>query len=186
MTISPSEILEFWFAAGPSTRRPEWFETQPEFDIECARFTAAIRIARGGGLDQWAATPKGALALIVLLDQLSRNVFRGSSEAYAADQYALAIARRTIANGFDMTLTPVERMFVYLPFEHAETVDAQDESVRLFETLRGALSDSTIDHADRHRDVVRQFGRFPHRNAVLGRISRPEEEAYLAQPGAGF
>ena len=94
--------------------------------------------------------------------------------------------RRAIANGFDTTLTPVERMFVYLPFEHAETMEDQNESVRLFETLRDALGEKSIDYADRHRDVIRQFGRFPHRNAVLGRINTPEEEAYLAQPGAGF
>jgi uncharacterized protein (DUF924 family) len=186
MTLNPSDILEFWFAGDPSVRRKEWFEKDPEFDVRCSCFASAIRSARAGEFDHWAATPDGALALIVLLDQLSRNVFRGQAEAYAADPHALAMARRTIANGFDATLHDVQRMFIYLPFEHAETIEDQNESVRLFETLRTAPDDKSIDYADRHREVIRQFGRFPHRNAALGRTSTPEEETYLAQPGSGF
>ena len=186
MTLQPSDILDFWFEGDPSERRDKWFGKAAEFDAECARFTAAIRDARAGRFDHWAATPKDGLALIVLLDQLSRNLFRGSSEAFAADVHAREIAHGMIAAGFDTTLTPVERMFVYLPFEHSETIEYQDESVRLFETLRDALAPESIDYAHRHRDVIRQFGRYPHRNTALGRVSTAAEETYLAQPGAGF
>jgi uncharacterized protein (DUF924 family) len=186
MNPQPSEILEFWFEGDAAEHREKWFEKDAAFDTLCARFTGAIRAARAGRYDHWAATPRGALALIILLDQLSRNVFRGSAEAYAADPHAREIARATIDAGFDTQLTPVERMFVYLPFEHAETIADQNESVRLYEALRDALGEKSIDYVARHRDVILRFGRFPHRNAVLGRISTPEEEAYLAQPGAGF
>ena len=186
MTLQPADILDFWFEGDAAAQRDKWFEKDAAFDTLCARFTAAIRDARGGRFDFWAATPRGALALIILLDQLSRNVFRGSPEAYAADPHARAIARAAIDAGFDTQLTPVERMFVYLPFEHAETIEDQDVSVRLHEALREALGEETVGYADRHRDVIRRFGRFPHRNAVLGRINTPEEDAWLAQPGAGF
>jgi uncharacterized protein (DUF924 family) len=184
--MQPSEVLDFWFEDDCSVRRKKWFEKDAGFDSECARFAAAIRDARTGRYDEWAAAAKGGLALIVLLDQFSRNVFRGQAEAFAADPHARDIARRMIARGFDTTLTPVERMFVYLPFEHAETIEDQDESVRLFETLREALGEETIGYAHRHRDVIREFGRFPHRNAALGRINTLAEDEYLARPGAGF
>jgi uncharacterized protein (DUF924 family) len=186
MTAQMSDILAFWFEGDPCVRRDAWFGREAEFDAACGRFTADIRAARAGDYDHWASTPKGALALIVLMDQLSRNVFRGTAEAFAADAHALQIARDTVRCGFDAALTANERMFVYLPFEHAETIEDQNESVRLFETLRDALGESTIDYAHRHRDVIRTFGRFPHRNATLGRTSTPAEEDYLAQPGSGF
>jgi uncharacterized protein (DUF924 family) len=184
--MTPGEILDFWFEGEPSERRAKWFEKNPEFDLVCSGFTAAIRDARAGRYDHWASTPLGGLALIVLLDQLSRNVFRGSPEAFAADNHALDVARGMIANGFDTVLTPVQRMFVYLPFEHSEAIEDQNESVRLFETLRGDLEAKLIDYARDHRDVIFRFGRFPHRNAVLGRTNTPAEDDYLAQPGAGF
>jgi uncharacterized protein (DUF924 family) len=184
--MTPSDLLDFWFESDASERRKKWFEKNADFDASCAHFTAAIRDARFGAYDHWAFSPKGGLALIVLLDQLSRNIFRGSAEAFAADPHARDIARGMIANGFDTTLTPVERMFVYLPFEHAETIEDQDESVRLFETLRDALGAETINYAYRHRDVVRRFGRFPHRNAALGRVNTPEETDYLAESDGGF
>jgi uncharacterized protein (DUF924 family) len=186
MNLQPPEILDFWFESDAAEHRAKWFVKDAAFDGLCARFTAAIRDARAGRFDFWAATPRGALALIILLDQLSRNVFRGSAESYAADPHAREIARATIDAGFDKLLTPVERMFVYLPFEHAETIADQNYSVRLYASLRDALGEKSIDYVDRHRDVILRYGRFPHRNAVLGRINTPEEEAYLAQPGAGF
>ena len=186
MSLRPSDILDFWFEGDTSERRKKWFDKNTEFDGACARFAAAIRDARAHCFDYWTLTPRGSLALIILLDQLSRNVFRGSAEAFAADPLARELARGMKAGGFDVTLTPFERMFVYLPFEHSETIEDQNESVRLFETLRDALSPETIDHAHRHRDVIRQFGRFPHRNAALGRVDTPAEGVYLAQPGAGF
>ncbi|HEX3996480.1 MAG TPA: DUF924 family protein [Acetobacteraceae bacterium] len=186
MTIQPSEILAFWFEGDGAAFRDKWFEADDAFDTECCCFATAIRDARAGLFDHWAFTPHGALALIVLLDQLSRNVFRGAPEAFAADSHAIEIARATVSAGFDLQLTPIERMFVYLPFEHAETIEDQNESVRLYATLRDDLGEKTVDYADRHRDVILRFGRFPHRNAALGRSNTPEEEVYLAQPGAGF
>jgi uncharacterized protein (DUF924 family) len=186
MTIQPSDILTFWFEDDPSLRRVKWFEKNADFDAECAGLTSIVREARAGRYDFWAATPRGALALIIVFDQLSRNVFRHSAEAFAADAHARQIARRMIEIGFDLLLTPCERMFVYLPFEHSETMEDQDEAVRLFEALRDALGPDTISYVHRHRDVIRSFGRFPHRNAALGRINTPDETTYLAQPGAGF
>lgn len=182
MTVQPDDIRGFWFEDDPAVRRAKWFEKNPDFDRDCARFTAAIRAARMGGFDHWAATPKGGLALIVLMDQLSRNAFRDSPEAFAADPHAQRIAADLIAGGGDLSLTPVERIFVYLPFEHAETMAGQDQSVRLSEPLGG----DTLDYALRHRAVIAQFGRFPHRNAILGRTNTLAEQAYLAEPGAGF
>lgn len=181
-----ADVLDFWFADGPTTRRAVWFQKDAAFDDACSTFRDARDAAKTGAYDSWAATPDGALALLILLDQLSRNLYRGSAEAFAADPKALMIAREAVARGFDLALHPVQRMFVYLPYEHAEDLAMQDESVRLFETLRDALGEVTIDYAHRHRDVVRRFGRFPHRNTALGRVNTPEEEAYLAEPGAGF
>jgi uncharacterized protein (DUF924 family) len=186
MTITPAEILDFWFEGDPAVRREKWFEKQDAFDTACARYIAAIRAARAGAFDDWSGAAKTGLARIILLDQLPRNVFRGRAEAFASDPVAVAAARAMVARGFDTGLAPLERMFVYLPFEHSEAPEDQDESVRLFETSRADLGERTVDYAHRHRDVIRRFGRFPHRNAVLGRASTPAELAYLAEPGAGF
>lgn len=184
--MTPDEILTFWFEGDATVRREKWFKKDADFDTACARFIPAIRAARTGAFDSWAGTAQGAVALIVLLDQLSRNVFRGSAEAFAADPHARAIARDLIARGDDKDLTPFERQFVYLPFEHGESMEDQTESVRLFEDLRGALGDSTVEYAHKHRAVIEKFGRFPHRNAALGRIDTAGEAAYLAEPGSGF
>jgi uncharacterized protein (DUF924 family) len=184
--MTPDDVLSFWFAGDPSQRRTIWFEKDDAFDTGCGAFAAALAQAKAGTLDDWAATPIGALALVILLDQFSRNLHRGSPEAFAADAKARAVARAAIEAGFDQAVGPVERMFFYLPFEHSEDLADQEESVRLFDTLREALGGETIDYAHRHRDVIRRFGRFPHRNPVLGRTSTKEEAAYLAEPGAGF
>ncbi len=181
-----ADVLDFWFADGPETRRQVWFQKDAAFDEACEAFRPAREVAKAGAFDSWTKTPDGTLALLILLDQLSRNLYRGSPEAFAADAKALAIARDAVARGFDQAQHPVRRMFLYLPFEHAEDLAMQDESVRLFETLREALGELTIDYAHRHRDVIRRFGRFPHRNVALGRTNTPAEEAYLAEPGAGF
>ena len=185
-------ILDFWFAEGPNTPRRAWFLKDDGFDAEIrARFGAQVAPAREGALDAWAATPEGALALLILLDQFPRNLFRGSPEAFASDPHAQQLARRVVlAERLDLRLTPTQRVFLYLPFEHEESLAAQDLSVSLFEGLRDspahAAPGGTIDYAWRHRAVIHRFGRFPHRNAVLGRESTPAEQAYLAQPGAGF
>lgn len=185
-------ILDFWFADGPNTPREAWFKKNPDFDAEIrARFGALIVPAREGSLDAWADTAEGALALTILLDQFPRNLFRGSPESFASDAHALSLARRlVIAQRLDLALTPTQRVFLYLPFEHAESMEAQDLSVALFEGLRDspahAAPGKSIVYAWAHRAVIARFGRFPHRNALLGRASTPAEIAYLAQPGAGF
>ena len=187
--MTPDDVLAFWFADGAEQFRDAWFRADPAFDAECrVRFGGLLEAARAGSLDAWAATPRGALALVIVLDQFSRNIHRGTPDAFAADPRALALARAAVARDDDRTLKPIERMFLYLPFEHAENLADQDISVRLFETLRGRYdsADLAIDYAERHRDVIRRFGRFPHRNAILGRESTPEELAYLAESDSGF
>lgn len=187
-----SDILDFWFADGPDTPREAWFRKDSTFDAEIqSRFGALLAPAREGALDGWAATPQGALALLILLDQFPRNTRRGSPEAFASDAHALSLARRiVITQRMDLALTPTQRVFLYLPFEHAESMEAQNLSVALFEGLRDhpphAGPGKSIPYAWAHRAVIARFGRFPHRNAVLGRNSTPAELAYLAQPGAGF
>jgi uncharacterized protein (DUF924 family) len=180
--MTEDQVLDYWFAGDPATHRAVWFEQDPDFDAACTHFADALRDAKSGALDHWTATPRGTLALIILLDQFSRNLHRGSSEAFAADAKARHIARAAVAQGLDLQFSPAERLFLYLPFGHSEDLADQDEAVRLFETL----DEEQSDWARRHRDVIVRFGRFPHRNAVLGRTSTQEEEAYLAEPGAGF
>ena len=150
------------------------------------RFGAAVDAALDDRLGiGWAQSP---LALLLLLDQFTRNLFRGSARAFAGDARALSISKALVATGADRRFDTIERGFVYLPFEHAEDLAAQDEAVRLFTAL--AAEDprqaDSLDYAHRHRDVIRRFGRFPHRNAALGRASSAEEQAWLALPGSGF
>lgn len=186
------EVLGFWFADGPDAFRMAWFRRDDAFDAEIRdRFGALLEETRRGARDDWAATPEGALALAILLDQFPRNLFRGSAEAFACDEQARRLARQAVLRDrHDLALTPTQRVFLYLPFEHSEAIADQDLSVALFEGLRDhpaqAKPAGVIDYAWRHRAVIARFGRFPHRNAVLGRENTPAEAAYLAQPGAGF
>jgi uncharacterized protein (DUF924 family) len=178
--MTPDEVLDFWFAGDAATHRKAWFEKSTEFDTACGRFADALRDAKASAFDHWTDTPRGTLALIILLDQFSRNLHRDSAEAFAADAKAREMARSAIVRGFDLKLGQIERMFVYLPFEHSEDSADQDESVRLFTSL----GEDMVRYATDHRDVIRRFGRFPRRNAALGRISTPEELDYLAQQDA--
>jgi uncharacterized protein (DUF924 family) len=173
---TPQDVLDFWFDGDPASHRNVWFEKEDAFDHACTRFADALHEAKSGSLDHWAETPYGALALIILLDQLSRNLFRGSPETYAADSKARTIARAAIALAFDQQVGNVERVFFYLPFEHSEDMADQADSVRLFTQL----GDEAAKWARHHHDIVHRFGRFPHRNAILGRASTPVEERYLA------
>jgi uncharacterized protein (DUF924 family) len=184
--IEPDDVLDFWFAGDPRASRDVWFRKRDDFDAACGAFADALRAARQGALDHWADTPRGTLALIILLDQFSRNLHRDSPEAFAADPQARALARRALAQGFDLQLEWPERIFIYLPFEHSEELADQEKGVRLFEELRIALGDLPAEQAYRHRDIIRRYGRFPHRNVVLDRESTAEEQAFLARPGAGF
>ncbi len=182
-------VLHFWFGEGPDdVPRKVWFAKDAAFDRLCReRFADTHAAAAAGQLDRWQETPAGALALTVVLDQLSRNIYRDTPEAFAQDWRALGIARYAVERGFDRQLPPLRRMFLYLPFEHSEDRAMQARSVELFESLRDRdWLDEAIDYAHRHREVIERFGRFPHRNAILGRSSTAAELEYLAMPGAGF
>ncbi|MFO1364568.1 MAG: DUF924 family protein [Burkholderiales bacterium] len=187
-----TEVLEFWFGAPHAPDfgrpRPAWFKRSDAFDAAIRdRFLATHEAAAAGALDGWGARPLGALALVLTLDQFPRNLFRGDPRAFAADARALALARDIVARGFDAALLPVQRWFAYLPFEHAEDLAAQRESLRLFERIAGATGGAgTFTYALRHYAVIARFGRFPHRNAVLGRASTPAELEFLRQPGSSF
>ncbi len=185
--MTHEDVLAFWFADGPGVRREVWFKRTDAFDTACGEFRAVLTAALRGDLNGWSTTPRGALALVIVLDQLPRNIDRGTPKAFSGDAAALAIAAAAISTGFDRALLPVERVFLYLPFEHSEDLADQDRSVALFEALAGEPDMAlTIDYAHRHRDVIRRFGRFPHRNPILGRTNSAAENAYLAEPGAGF
>ncbi len=202
LAIDAERVLEFWLGDAPAATDAaqlkrwvyRWFSRNDGLDEEVTeRFAHSLDQARSGALDGWCALPRGRVALLVLLDQFPRNVYRGSAQAFAADAKALALARETVALGLDAALSPVERVFVYLPFEHAEDLEAQAHAVALFDALRAAAPagvsgsfSSFHDYALKHRDVIARFGRFPHRNAVLGRASTEAELNYLAQPGSGF
>lgn len=187
-----ADILEFWFQGEPDLFRRAWFQRDDAFDAAIRnRFGALPARGLDGALDGWAATPEGALALLLVLDQFPRNLHRGTATAFACDAKARTVARDAVlARRLDQRLTATQRVFLYLPFEHSEAMADQHLSVALFEGLRDhaahAAKDNAIDYAWRHWHVIRRFGRFPHRNAALGRESTPAEQAYLAQPGAGF
>lgn len=186
------QVLEFWFGApgspGHGQRRDAWFKKDAAFDAEIrARFLTLWERAHQGALAAWATERASLLAFIVLTDQFPRNMFRGDPRTFATDPQALAAARTMLERGWDAQCSLYERAFVYLPFEHAESIADQDRSVALYATLRGTPDgDNYHDYAIRHRDIVVRFGRFPHRNAVLGRPSTPEEVEFLKQPGSSF
>ncbi|GAB3261734.1 DUF924 family protein [Chitinimonas naiadis] len=181
-------VLAFWFPNQDEAQRA-WFVKDPAFDTEIAqRFGHLLATAMAGGLQSWCETPRGLLAYVLLLDQFSRNCHRADAQAYAGDALALAAAGKALAQGWDRQLGRLQRVFLYLPFEHAEDAAMQLVAVRCFEALAAEFPDCEhyLDYAYRHRDVIARFGRFPHRNAVLGRVSTPAELAYLAEPGSGF
>lgn len=183
MKDSQEDILAFWFE---DTAPQQWFLVNPDFDAEIrARFADKYDKAKLGILDDWRRDADGCLALCLLLDQFPRNMFRGTPEAFATDAKALVVAKYALSKGFDQVLSPVKRRFIYLPFEHSENLQDQRKSVELFEKMK---KDDPLgyDYALKHLKVIEQYGRFPHRNKVLGRENTPDEEQYLAQPGAGF
>jgi len=180
-------VLDFWFGAPDSRERGRprkaWFQKSEPFDAEIRRrFLTTWERAARGELERWQATPLASLALVVALDQFPRNMFRGTARAFSSDSLALAATRGTIARGFDRLLSPVECSFVYLPFEHAEDIAAQRRSLALFH----ALDAEDMQYAKRHYEIIARFGRFPHRNAALGRQSTAEEIEFLKQPGSSF
>lgn len=187
------QVLNFWFGALGSASddqlRAVWFKKDAAFDDEvCQRFGALLEQVLAGGLRTWEGSPFGTLARVLLLDQFTRNAYRGQARAFAGDAQALGSALALIDRGQHTVLTPLQRWFIYLPLEHAEDLALQQRCVRLFEALatEDARLAGALDYAHRHLAVIEQFGRFPHRNAILGRCSSTEELDYLAQPGSGF
>lgn len=172
------QIVGFWREAG----RSKWFAGGAAFDAQCERFADLHFQAARGELAHWLDSPEGALALLLLLDQIPRNIFRGSAHSYATDALARRCADFAIQAGHDQAVDAVLRAFVYMPFEHSEDMADQDRAVALFEALGNA---DFLGYAVKHRDVIARFGRFPHRNAALGRESTPSELAYLKK-GGGF
>jgi uncharacterized protein (DUF924 family) len=171
--VSPGEVVNFWREAGAQ----RWFSKDEGFDALCRdRFLPAYEAAARGDLAGWEADPEGALALVLLLDQFPRNMFRGSARTYDRDPAALAAASRAVERGDDEKVDPALRQFFYVPFMHAEDLAAQDRCVALFEASGEA---ENLKFARHHRDIVARFGRFPHRNVILGRETTPEEAAFL-------
>ncbi|MDQ2928863.1 MAG: DUF924 domain-containing protein [Pseudomonadota bacterium] len=186
-------VLDFWFGRPGSkefgSQRKVWFSKDEAFDAGVAgAFSHSIERALRGELDGWADSGANALARILMLDQFTRNAFRGQPRAFAGDAQALAAASAMVGSRQDESLPPFMRAFAYMPFEHAEGLAMQDEAVRLFSRLAVAAPDlaSMLDYAHLHHAVIERFGRFPHRNAILGRASTAEETAYLERPGSGF
>lgn len=184
-------ILDFWFGRPGTpeygTERDFWFRKDAAFDAGLARrFGSAIEKALAGGYGEW-TSPRAVLAHILLLDQFTRNAFRDTPRAFAGDALALGLAEHAVDRGDDRDLIAVERWFVYMPFEHAESLAAQERAVELFRRLGEETGlTSQLAWAEKHAQVIRRFGRFPHRNAILGRESRPDEIAFLATPGSRF
>lgn len=177
MTVSPLDVLDFWWQAGA----PKWFAGGDKFDGSCRDgFREAVEAATAGALDHWADTADGALALLILLDQMTRNIYRGTPEAFASDAKAVSIAETALERGFDRAFPKDVRVFFYLPFEHSEDMSHQERSVDLCRRLGNT---DFYHYALIHMDVIRRFGRFPHRNKILGRDSTPAEIAYLDDGG---
>jgi uncharacterized protein (DUF924 family) len=178
VTIATADdVLAFWRAAGEK----KWFAKNDAFDAEIkSRFLDTYEAAAAGKLADWEATPEGALPLIIVLDQFPRNMFRRDARAFAADATARAVADRALARGFDRQVPEELRLFFYLPFEHSEEMADQEHCCALFKTLGNP---DLLHWAELHADIIRRFRRFPHRNAVLGRTTTPEEKAYLDNDG---
>ncbi len=178
------EVLEFWLAP---EHRPQWFKKEPAFDDEVRRrFEGVHERAAAGRLAAWQNTPEGALALLLCLDQFPRNMYRGTPRAFATDERARLVADWAVDRDFDLHFKDEQvRTFFYLPFEHSENIDDQHRAVELVRQ-RCPSEAETLRYAILHREVIEKYGRFPHRNAILGRRNTPEEEEYLKQPGAGF
>lgn len=180
---TPNEILTFWFGKEPFEARDAWFQGGPAFDEECRIFSPTWERAQSGELSEWLKAPDTLLPFVILTDQIPRNIFREDARAFATDAMALKAAQTAVANGWDKSMNQFQRVFLYLPFEHSEDLAMQNESIRLYKGLGGA---QWLEFAVKHRKLIEQFGRFPHRNAVLGRTSTEAETAFMASQGRGF
>jgi uncharacterized protein (DUF924 family) len=184
---TPREILQFWFS---ERARPLWFEKDSVFDADIrARFGPMVHKAQMGGFEDWCASPDGALALLLLIDQFARNIHRGEAKAFLGDARAREVAAEAIARGYDQRYPFPDRVFFYLPFEHCETLPNQDRYFALMQgcvRAFGEVAEPYLDASGRHRDIIRRFGRFPHRNAALGRETTEEEAEFLKGPNSSF
>jgi uncharacterized protein (DUF924 family) len=183
-----ADVLEFWFGVPPGPSRAEWFRKDAAFDAQIRnRFGALHEAASRGELEAWRAARETMLALVVVLDQFSRNLHRGDPRAFAQDALALECANEAIARGDDRVLLPVQRQFLYLPLEHSEDLADQERCVELKRALEAYPETRGLtEWAEKHRVIIARFGRFPHRNTALSRASTPEEIEFLKQPGSGF
>ena len=189
--IQPRDVLDFWFSERVQLL---CFERDDAFDAEIrTKFGDAVGAAQAGGFEEWRATSEGALALVILLDQMPRNIYRGTPRAFASDTRALAVAQAIVASGADRGFTFTQRRFTYLPFEHSEDPKVQKKALALFGALavdcaeeHNAEAASQLVYAARHAEIIFRFGRYPHRNSCLGRVSTPEEEAFLKNPMSSF
>ena len=181
MAAIAADVVGYWTAAGPK----KWFARSTAFDDALRlRFEPVHHAAARGEYAAWLATAEGCLALLLLLDQFPRNLYRGSAHAYATDPLARSVAGKTLEAGFDQQVDPILRLFCYLPFEHSEAIEDQDRAVALLEAHDAATGDiRSLESAVRHRDIIRRFGRFPHRNAALGREMTAEDQAFLDDGG---
>lgn len=195
--VGPEDVLELWFGTSGSTplaNANKWYTKSDAFDREVKdRFEAVLELAARGSLDGWKTSARGRLGLVILLDQLSRNIFRGTPRSFAQDGRACAATLEAIAAGDEQSLDIVPRAFLYMPLEHAEDIDLQRKCVEAFERLRRdapkdleSFADEMLVYANRHAAIIERFGRFPHRNAILVRSSTPEELEFLKQPGSSF
>jgi uncharacterized protein (DUF924 family) len=198
--IKPDDILDYWFGTGTSdaaiakAQKKLWWSKDEAVDADIRnRFCNLVEAAASGAHDDWAAEPRGRLALILLFDQFPRNMYRDTSRAFAYDPLARELALAGIAAGADRQLRPIERVFCYLPLEHAESLDLQEQCVALYAALATAVPQADqavfsgyVNFARRHHDIIQRFGRFPHRNRILDRASTAEEEQFLQQPGSSF
>ncbi len=175
--VAPAEILAFWRDVGPN----RWYSRDDDFDAEvCGRFLGVWQAAIGGELASWEESDDGALALVIVLDQFPRNIFRGHAGTYASDALARGVAHRAIGRGVDIRADPALREFFYLPFMHSEELTDQQ---RCIELLRQSGLTDNLKWAEHHAEIIRRFGRFPHRNDILGRATTPEEQAFLDEGG---
>ena len=181
MDTEQEDVLRFWVdEVGPS----RWYETDDQLDAEIReRFGTLWRRAAGGRCDHWLVTPRGALALVILLDQLPRNMFRGTADAFSTDRKALCVAKQSVRRGHDTVTPEPERQFFYLPLMHSEGLPDQERCVRLIKLGLPTTGQGNIEHARRHREVIRKFGRFPSRNQPLGRHDTEAEREYRASGG---
>ena len=190
--ITPGEVLDFWFGRegeeGYEEFREVWFTKDLAFDREVRdRFEDAYEEAAAGRLDYWKDEARSCLALIVLLDQFPRNMFRGDPKTYATDYMAREAARHAVERAYDRELTPYGRLFLYLPFEHSEDLEDQRFSVELFRGLAAEIeSEDLLGYEVRHLEIIERFGRFPHRNEILGRATTSEEAEFLREPDSSF